>query len=188
MDVTRDVDVGAPSDDELAAPVTGLDLRPRTPKPARSRRSRPVLVGVIVAVLAAGGIVAIRALSSATVFFYTADEAVANKAELGSKRFRIEGVVVQGSIERTPEGVRFAVTSSGVTVPVTHVGDPPEMFQPGIPVVLEGRFSKPSDSDEFASDRILVKHTEEYKEKNPDRLRQAETEGTAPAGDQPVVP
>ncbi|MCX7620874.1 MAG: cytochrome c maturation protein CcmE [Acidimicrobiales bacterium] len=180
MDVTDDLELGAPSADESAPATTGLDLSPRPSRPVRSARSRPLWVGGIIAVLVVGGFLAIRALSSATVFFYTADEAVAKKAELGDRRFRIEGVVVRDSIERTPEGVRFDITSSGVVVPVVHAGDPPEMFQPGIPVVLEGHFAEPAVSDAFVSDRILVKHTEEYREKNPDRLRQAEMQGTAP--------
>ena len=48
-----------------------------------------------------------------------------------------------------------------------HEGDPPELFQPGIPVVLEGRWS----GDHFASDRIMVKHSEQYKAGNPDRVK-----------------
>ena len=49
---------------------------------------------------------------------------------------------------------------------VVHQGDPPELFQAGLPVVLEGRWQ----GDVFASDRILVKHSEEYKASNPDRV------------------
>ena len=51
---------------------------------------------------------------------------------------------------------------------VHHQGDPPELFQAGLPVVLEGHWS--SDGTFFASDRILVKHTEEYKASNPDHV------------------
>jgi cytochrome c-type biogenesis protein CcmE len=40
------------------------------------------------------------------------------------------------------------------------------MFKPGIPVVLEGRF----DGDTFASDRIMVKHSEDYVAKHPSRV------------------
>ena len=48
-----------------------------------------------------------------------------------------------------------------------HQGDPPELFQPGIPVVLEGRFA---GRRRFDSDRILVKHAETYVADNPERV------------------
>ena len=38
-------------------------------------------------------------------------------------------------------GVTFTVKFNGVEVPVHHEGDPPELFEPGIPVVLEGRWA-----------------------------------------------
>ena len=40
------------------------------------------------------------------------------------------------------------------------------MFKPGIPVVLEGRFQ----GDTFASDRIMVKHSEDYVAEHPSRV------------------
>ena len=60
----------------------------------------------------------------------------------------------------------FDISFNNVTVHVVHQGDPPELFQAGLPVVLEGRWQ----GDVFASDRILVKHSEEYKASNPDRV------------------
>jgi cytochrome c-type biogenesis protein CcmE len=62
--------------------------------------------------------------------------------------------------------VSFTLTKNDVQVPVRHKGDPPELFRPGIPVVLEGRFQ----GDFFSSDRIMVKHSETYVAKNPERV------------------
>jgi cytochrome c-type biogenesis protein CcmE len=63
---------------------------------------------------------------------------------------------------------------------VVHAGDPPELFEPGIPVVLEGRWA--ASGDHFDSDAIRVKHSEEYEADNGDRLREAEDgEGGAAA-------
>ncbi len=53
-----------------------------------------------------------------------------------------------------------------------HDGDPPELFQPGIPVVLQGSWAP--TGNEFLSDRILVKHSEEYEADNGDRIDDAE--------------
>ena len=136
-----------------APPITGPGRR-------RAWLAFAVIVGAL-------GFLVFRGLGDATVYFLTADEAVAQRGELGDRRFRIEGIVVAGSVKQTSDGVSFRIREGGATVDVDHHGDPPELFQPGIPVVLEGHWS----GDRFASDRILVRHTEEYRAENPDRVQ-----------------
>ena len=122
---------------------------------------------VLVVVAGAIGFLLYKGLGDATVYFKTADEAVAQKQSLGSRRFRVEGSVVTGSVASRPDSVAFDIISAGEVVHVVHRGsEPPELFKEGIPVVLEGRWS----GDHYASDRIIVKHTSEYREKNPDRV------------------
>ncbi|HYX44313.1 MAG TPA: cytochrome c maturation protein CcmE [Acidimicrobiales bacterium] len=127
-------------------------------------RRRLWLAGAVV--LVALGFLLVQGLGNATLYFRTADEAVAQRETLGSRRFRIEGTVVAGSVHPRGDQVAFVIASNDVQVPVLHRGDPPELFKPGIPVVLEGRF----DGDRFASDRILVKHSETYVEDHPERV------------------
>ncbi len=128
-------------------------------------RHRLWAAGAVIAV--ALGVLLFQGLGEATVYFKTADEAVAQKEDLDDKRFRLEGAVVPGTVAATPGRVAFAVRGpGGGTVDVVHQGDPPELFQPDIPVVLEGRW----DGDLYASDRIMVKHTSEYRAENPDRV------------------
>ncbi len=127
-------------------------------------RRRLWLAGFVVVV--ALGYLVVQGLGNATLYFRTADEAVAQRAELGDRRFRIEGDVVDGSVRQVGNDVSFMLTKNNVQVPVQHKGDPPELFRPGIPVVLEGRFR----GDYFDSDRILVKHSETYVAENPERV------------------
>ena len=103
-----------------------------------------------VVVVAALGFLVVRGLGNATLYFRTADEAVAQRAHLGDRRFRIEGTVVPGTVQQQANDVAFAIQHNGVAVPVRHAGDPPELFKPEIPVVLEGRFR----GETFSSDRI----------------------------------
>ena len=117
-------------------------------------------------VLGALGFLVYQGLGNATLYFRTADEAVAQREELGDRRFRIEGDVVAGTVAQVGQDVSFRIVSKSVEVPVTHRGDPPELFRPGIPVVLEGRFQ----GQGFVSDRILVKHSETYVAENPERV------------------
>jgi cytochrome c-type biogenesis protein CcmE len=167
--VVLNEDVNAPFENEDA--VDGLDLTPRAAPPVGggdAARGRRVAVIAVLAVLAAALIfMAYQGLSTASVFFRNADEAVAERDSLGDRRFRLQGRVVDGSVEGDGTSVRFEVTHGGVDVEVVHRGDPPELFQPGIPVVLEGRWS--GSEPWFESDRILVAHEEEYEAEHPDR-------------------
>ena len=127
------------------------------------------MAGVVV--LAALGFLVVRGLGNATLYFRTADEAVAQQHTLGGRRFRIEGTVVGGTVHQAGSDVAFDIESKGVHVPVLHRGDPPELFKPGIPVVLEGHFQ----GAHFDSDRIMVKHSEDYIAKHPTRVTTAPT-------------
>jgi cytochrome c-type biogenesis protein CcmE len=145
--------------------MTAVPTAPRV-RPVKPAASKLRIIAVILIVLGAIAFLVFKGLGDATVYFKTADEAVAQKSSLGDRRFRVEGAVVTGSVHPEADGVRFEIISAGETVPVVHQGDPPELFKDGIPVVLEGHW----DGDVYASDRIMVKHTSEYREQNPDRV------------------
>lgn len=123
---------------------------------------------LIVLVIGALGFVVAQGLGNATLFFYNADEAVARKSELGEDRFRLQGNVLDGTVSRSEGAANFTVSYGGVDVPVAHQGEIPQLFEPGIPVVLEGHWR----GDVFQSDRMLVKHSEVYVEENPTRVQE----------------
>jgi cytochrome c-type biogenesis protein CcmE len=127
-----------------------------------SRRRQVIAFSVIVIAL---GTLVWKGLGNATVYFKTADEAVAQRAKLGTHLFRIEGTV-QPDVQAAGQDVTFTIANNGASVPVVHHGSPPDLFKPGIPVVLEGRFQ----GVYFASDRIMVKHTADYIAKHPERV------------------
>lgn len=103
------------------------------------------------------------ALSSNIEYFRTASEAVANRSHDGLRTFRLAGAVLPGTVHPVTGGVDFDVTDGHATVVVHHQGDPPELFKPGAPVVVEGHWS----GNFFASDRILIKHGAEYTPPTP---------------------
>jgi cytochrome c-type biogenesis protein CcmE len=126
--------------------------------------------GVLLAVaVVVAGLLLWKGLTNATVYFKTVDEAVAQRAQLGERRFRLEGIVQAGSVhqDKAKSGVDFVVEENDAEVRVHHTGDPPELFREGLPVVLEGHFA----GSRFDSDRILVKHTAEYRKDNPGRVK-----------------
>ena len=152
----------------MAVEVDGSGPVPAAPRVRpRSRNALRLWVAGAIIVTALGFLV-FRGLDNATLYFRTADEAVARRDELGTRRFRIEGTVVQGSVREQGDALDFRIESKGTIVDVVHHGNQPGLFKPGIPVVLEGRFADGSQT--FKSDRILVKHSETYVAKNPERV------------------
>ncbi len=159
----------------MTTPSKNVDEQP-PPAPAGSAPQTRRAWVVAAVVLAALGFVIFRGLGDATLYFKTADEAVRDRDSLGNRRFRIEGTVVQGSIDPKGSDVAFRIEHNGANVTVLHHGDPPQLFREGIPVVLEGRF----EGERFASDRIMVKHTEQYRAENPERVRSYPGRGGVP--------
>ena len=171
-------------------------LAPRVPPAARRRRRNPFAYASLVLVVVGLVVVVFMGLGDAALFFRNADEAVAQRDDLGDRRFRIQGLVDGDSITETSRGVDFVVTYNSVDVTISHVGDPPDLFQPGIPVVLEGRWAQVGDPEVidpvdalhtddgwfFASDRFFVKHTEVYAEEHPDRTEDYEDYGDGDGG------
>ncbi|MFV0524333.1 MAG: cytochrome c maturation protein CcmE [Acidimicrobiales bacterium] len=149
-----------------------LDLTPRPDDgPVEARRSRNgrniAIVAVIVAVL---GVVVYQALAEARVYFLNVDEAVAQRDDLGDQTFRMQGTVETDDGMDETGALRFKVAYNGVDTTVVHVGDEPtSLFAIGQPVVVEGRW----DGDHFRSTQIVIKHSEEYVEDNPDRIDEA---------------
>lgn len=149
---------------------------PPPPRPSSSGRSSRRLRYVVAAVLcvAAIGALLFLGLRGNIVYFRTVSEAVENRSTEGTHRFRLAGAVVPGSIDETPRGVRFEVTDGKATVTVDHVGDPPDLFKPRVPVVCEGRWGR---GLVFDSNRILIKHGSEYE---PPKVKVNPAAGDAP--------
>lgn len=160
--------------------VDGIDLTPRQAPPVgggdRDRGKRYAVLAVLGVLVVVLVFVAYQGLNNATVFFRNVDEAVAERDDIGDRRFRLQGSVVAGSVQPEGSTVRFQVEYGGVQADVVHQGDPPELFQADIPVVLEGRWSQ--EGDWFESDRILVKHSEDYEADNPERTDDYVGEGS----------
>jgi cytochrome c-type biogenesis protein CcmE len=95
------------------------------------------------------------------------DQAVASKAMLGTKTFRLEGLVVPGSVHRRPGGIDFVAAGGKHKVDVVNTGNPPQLFQPNIPVVVVGHFA----GSTFVSNQIIVDHSSQYVAQYPKRVR-----------------
>jgi len=123
------------------------------------KQRRGVLIGTCLAVLGVAVGLVLFALRDSIVFFYTPSEVAEKHLETG-QRFRLGGLVEDGSVKRG-EGttVSFVVTDKRSTLPVTFTGVLPDLFREGQGVVAEGVLN--SDGV-FNADSVLAKHDENY--------------------------
>jgi cytochrome c-type biogenesis protein CcmE len=152
--------------------VVERDAPPAGPRPPDAPHRRTRLRLIIVGVVLAGALIflLVEGLGNALNYFDTVDQALAHKSSLGTTTFRLEGLVVKGSIRPTALGTDFSVSEGDQRVAVRNTGSPPGLFQADIPVVVVGHFAATS-SDTFVSDQIMVKHSATYIAAHPGRVR-----------------
>ncbi len=124
------------------------------------RQRRMTLVLGIVAGVAIAGALALSAFRSNVTFFFDPTQVAAGQVKSG-ERFRLGGMVTEGSVKRTPGSleVRFVVTDFKHEVPVSYTGVLPDLFREGTGVVAHGKMR--SDGT-FVADEVLAKHDEKY--------------------------
>jgi cytochrome c-type biogenesis protein CcmE len=123
------------------------------------KQRRAVFIVLSVAVLSLAVLLVAVALRDTIVFFHTPTE-VAEKAIAAGKRFRLGGLVAEGSVKRGAGAVvEFNVTDTIRTIPVSYTGILPDLFREGQGVVAEGRLDA---SGRFLADSVLAKHDETY--------------------------
>jgi cytochrome c-type biogenesis protein CcmE len=156
-----------------------VDLTPRTAtepgaqSAVRKRRWLPILV--VVAALLGGGVVVTQFLTSAIDYYCNVDEIGVRSGCDGDRRIRVQGVVEQSSIKQEDGGTTFVLDFNKKTLKVAYSGDPGGVFQECIPVIAHGRMV----NGVFESDRIEVKHSNQYVEKNSERIDESNKEAAA---------
>jgi len=126
----------------------------------KPRQKRIAMVAGGLAALAVAAALVLSAFQQNLVFFFTPSQVAANEAPQG-KTFRIGGMVETGSIKRQPDGltVRFMVTDTAKSIPVTYRGALPDLFREGKGVVAQGRVGA---DGMFVANEVLAKHDENY--------------------------
>ena len=125
---------------------------------ARHKRLAMIATGVVALGIAVA--LVLNAFRSNIVFFFTPSQIAANEAPVGSS-FRIGGMVVDGSLQRQPDGisVRFVVTDTAQSIPVVYTGILPDLFREGKGVVAQGKLGA---DGVFKAEQVLAKHDENY--------------------------
>ena len=124
------------------------------------RHKRIALIVAGLAILGIAVTLVLSAFNSNLVFFFTPTQVAAHEAPQG-RNFRIGGLVEKGSVKRQPDGltVRFIVTDTARSVPVTFTGILPDLFKEGKGVVAQGKLGA---DGVFSATEVLAKHDENY--------------------------
>jgi len=126
----------------------------------KNRTRRGLWIAAGLAGLGVAATLVLNAFQSNLVFFLTPTQVAANEAPR-DRSFRIGGLVEAGSVVRDKDAltVRFRVTDTAKTIPVTYTGILPDLFREGKGVVAQGRIG--TDGVLKASE-VLAKHDENY--------------------------
>jgi cytochrome c-type biogenesis protein CcmE len=125
--------------------------------PVQKRR----LVMVLGIVIGVGIATALAVFAFRFSIGYTPPAEVIAGARKPGQRFQLGGMVVPGSVQRTPGSleVRFVVTDYQAQVPVVYDRVLPDLFKEGSGVVANGRLN---EQGVFVADEVLAKHDENY--------------------------
>ncbi|HET7631637.1 MAG TPA: cytochrome c maturation protein CcmE [Gemmatimonadaceae bacterium] len=129
-----------------------------------SKRNVAILVAVVL--VATFGWLLYGGLNKNVVFFLTPKELVARGASAYDVPVRLGGQVKPGSVQWNAQTLKlqFEVIDDSDTVLVHETGAPPQMFQPGMGVVVEGRLGR---DNVFKATNLMVKHSNEYHPPKP---------------------
>lgn len=127
----------------------------------RSRRRILPVAGVVVILLGFGYLL-YGGIGDALVYFHTPSELHARGDAVYGMPLRLGGRVVPGTVDWNAEALdlRFRMTDGTDSLMVHATAAPPQMFRPGIGVVVEGEYTR---AGVFEATRLMVKHSNEYR-------------------------
>jgi len=123
---------------------------------------RVMLIGALVVMGAAFGVLASGALTDNLVPYHDPTTVLASGDSAVGPTLRLGGQVAPDSVvfDEQNQQLSFSLTDGVNTIAVVTKGVPPDMFREGIGAVVEGKLDA---SGVFQGNRILVKHSNEYR-------------------------
>lgn len=117
-----------------------------------------MLAVAAVAVVSLGALAA-SGLDDNLVYYRTPTE-LAEEPGPDDTVLRVGGMVVDGSLRRTADGMRFTLTDGATDVEVLHTGEVRGVFQEGQGALAEGQMGA---DGVFRSSQLMVQHDNEYR-------------------------
>lgn len=150
---------------------------------------RPVRMGRlaigILLVASATGFLVYKATGENLTYYREVDELLAAENIPPGEKIRLSGDVVEGSVVKSEESraIEFEITETGgdgaSRIPIAYDGTVPDIFKPGIQVVVEGRMD---DSGTFQAETLLAKCPSKYQAAGELSEDASHPDGVAPGG------
>ena len=122
------------------------------------KKRRRIQLVIVAAVLLAAATGLVGYAMRDGIEFFRSPSQLAGQPPAPGERFRLGGLVADGSVVRDGGEVRFEVTDGGASLPVIFAGIPPDLFREGQGVIATGRI----ENGTFVASEILAKHDEQY--------------------------
>jgi len=121
------------------------------------KRRRIQMVAVGAAMLAAATALVGYAMRDGIEFFRSPSQ-LAEAPPRAGERFRLGGLVEEGSVARDGGSLAFTVTDGGASQKVVFAGLPPDLFREGQGVIATGML----EDGVFVASEVLARHDESY--------------------------
>ena len=147
------------------------------------RRKKLMWVFFTLAGAAVAVVLVLYAIGQQTDYYFD-PTAISEGQAPQDKRIRAGGMVVAGSVQRSPTdplSVEFDITDFQSTVPVTYQGILPDLFAENSGIVATGKMQGKT----FVAGEVLAKHDENYMPAEvANSLKENNRAGLAPASEQ----
>ncbi|MBF6591874.1 MAG: cytochrome c maturation protein CcmE [Ktedonobacterales bacterium] len=145
-----------------------MALEQAAPAPTQRRKRRKMPWSFLIAGVAVTGAIlylVIANTSAAAEYYMTVGE-LRHCTTCTRQAVRVAGIVAPGSVVRGAGGqvIHFTITDSGQSLPVVYSGIVPDIFRPGIQVVVEGQLTT---GGVFSARNLLAKCPSKFQAATP---------------------
>jgi cytochrome c-type biogenesis protein CcmE len=136
-------------------------------KPSRRRRKRLPISFILGGLAILGAVIyLIYANTQANAAFYLTVSELKSCTTCAAQSIRVAGVVQAGSVVNNEQNqqISFVIADSGQSLPVVYSGIVPDIFGPGITVVVEGHYT---GTGPFQAQTLLTKCPSKFQAAKP---------------------
>lgn len=123
----------------------------------KPKTQRLIFILIAFCSVSLGTTLILKTFTENILFFVSPTELNKNPAFL-NKEIRLGGLVKEGSVKKTTNGIEFALTDLAYSVNVSYQGIIPNLFREGQGMVARGKMN----NNLFIASEILAKHDENY--------------------------
>ncbi|HKF37041.1 MAG TPA: cytochrome c maturation protein CcmE [Ktedonobacteraceae bacterium] len=136
-------------------------------KPSRRRRKRLPISFILGGLVILGAVIyLIYANTQANAAYYLTVSELKSCTTCAAQSIRVAGVVQAGSVVNNEQNqqISFVIADGGQSLPVVYSGIVPDIFRPGVTVVVEGHYT---GTGPFQAQTLLTKCPSKFQAATP---------------------